>query len=186
MVKRLIYVVATLLVVLLIAASLMAQADKAQYIGAKKCKMCHMTKKIGDQWNIWLKSPHAKAYATLASEESKAIAKKLGIAENPQESAKCLKCHVTGHGIAATKKAATYAIDEGVTCEACHGAGSLYNPMGVMKALATGKQDAKAVGFIKGDEKNCLTCHNQESPTYKPFNYKEAYAKIAHPVPAAQ
>ena len=33
-------------------------------------------------------------------------------------------------------------------------------------------------------ENQCKTCHNDESPTFKEFNFKEMWAKIAHPVPA--
>jgi hypothetical protein len=35
-------------------------------------------------------------------------------------------------------------------------------------------------------EKLCKTCHNEESPTFKEFNFAEMWAKIAHPVPAAE
>ena len=70
-----------------------------------------------------------------------------------------------------------------VGCESCHGPGSLYKSNKVMKALAAGTQDAKAVSFLKGDEATCKTCHNEESPTYKPFKFAESWPKIAHPVP---
>jgi hypothetical protein len=40
-----------------------------------------------------------------------------------------------------------------------------------------------ANGLIIPDEKVCLTCHNEKNPFHKPFNYKEAVAKIAHPIP---
>ncbi len=33
-------------------------------------------------------------------------------------------------------------------------------------------------------EKQCITCHNEESPTYKEFDFKKMWAKIAHPVPS--
>ncbi len=32
-------------------------------------------------------------------------------------------------------------------------------------------------------EKLCLTCHNEESPTFKEFKFKERWEKIAHPIP---
>ena len=38
-------------------------------------------------------------------------------------------------------------------------------------------------GMILPTEEVCKKCHNPESPTYKPFNYAEASAKIAHPDP---
>ena len=156
-------------------------AADAQYVGAKKCMMCHKSEKRGNQWAKWSAGPHAKAYETLKSEESKAIAEKMGIADATKDD-KCLKCHVTAHGVAAAKKAATFSPEEGVGCEVCHGPGSLYKSMSVMKALAAGTQDAKAVEFKKGKE-TCVSCHNEESPTYKPFDFEKKWAEIAHNIP---
>ena len=45
------------------------------------------------------------------------------------------------------------------------------------------KQKAVAAGLIIPDEKTCIQCHNDKSPTYKEFDYKKFYAKIAHPIP---
>lgn len=161
-----------------------ATAKEAQYIGTKKCKMCHMSKKRGDQFGKWKAGPHAKAFATLATDEAKAVAKKAGVSGDPQKAAQCLECHVTGFKAPATAKAATFNQSEGVGCETCHGPGSLYKSMKVMKALAAGTQDAKAVAFVKAGKETCLQCHNKKSPTYKPFNFEERWKEIAHPVPA--
>ncbi len=173
----------TILVIMgLIAAYVIpALAADAQYIGAKKCMMCHKSEKRGDQWGKWTNGPHAKALETLKTDEAKAIAKKMGI-DDPATSDKCLKCHVTAHGVPAAQKDASFSADEGVGCEACHGPGSLYKSMKVMKDLTAGTQDPKAVAFLKGSE-NCTSCHNEESPTYKPFNFEERWAKIAHNIP---
>jgi len=166
---------------------ILAQTGNAKFIGAKKCKMCHMSKKRGDQWNKWSEGPHSKAFTVLASEESKAIAEKLGLSKDPQQAPECLKCHVTGYGVPASAKEASFAPEEeGVGCEACHGAGSLYKSMKVMKALTAGEQDPKEVGLLDPNEALCVTCHNEESPTYKPFVFCEAAAKIAHPIPEAE
>jgi len=153
-----------------------------QYVGVDKCKMCHMSKAKGDAYGTWKASKHAEAYTTLASPESQAIAKKMGIAD-AQKSPQCLKCHVTGHSAPQSAKAASYKPADGVGCETCHGAGSLYKEMKVMRALHAGTQDAKAVGYSKGDKSQCVSCHNPASPTYKPFKVEEAYQKIAHTAP---
>lgn len=182
--KRSIVVTGLVLVLSLVfALTLFAQADKAQYIGAAKCKMCHVSKAKGEPYNIWAASGHAKAYATLATEEAKAAAKKAGVEGDPQKSPKCLKCHVTAFDAPAAAKAATYKLEDGISCETCHGPGSLYQPMKVMKALDAGTQDAAAVAYNPGDKKSCVKCHNQESPTYKPFKVEDAWKKIAHPAP---
>jgi len=69
----------------------------------------------------------------------------------------------------------------GVQCEACHGPGSDYKAISVMKDKAA----AVAAGLIIPDEAMCKKCHNAESPTFTAFDYKTMYAKIAHPRPAA-
>ena len=157
-------------------AALMAQNFK--YIGASKCKMCHVKPATGEQYNIWLKGPHAGAMKTLASEESKKIATEMGIAD-PTTDPACIKCHSTVGGVDKSKIASAK-IDEGVSCESCHGAGSMYKGASVMK----NRDLALTKGLVIPDEALCKTCHNEESPTYKPFNYAEKVAKIAHPNPA--
>ncbi|NIA30065.1 MAG: cytochrome C554 [Actinobacteria bacterium] len=169
---------------LFISLSQPAVAKEAQYIGVKKCKMCHMSKKRGNQFGIWSKSKHAQAFATLATDEAKAVAKKAGVAGDPQKAAQCLKCHVTAFDAPATAKAASFDQSEGVGCETCHGPGSLYKSMKVMKALVAGTQDAKAVSFAKAGKETCLQCHNKKSPSYKPFTFEERWKEIAHPMPA--
>ena len=64
---------------LLVTTILPLFAADAQYIGATKCKMCHKSEKKGNQFGKWEAGPHAKAYATLATDEAKAVAKKAGI-----------------------------------------------------------------------------------------------------------
>jgi len=157
-------------------------AGEFQYVGLKKCKTCHKSKKIGDQTGIWMAGPHAGALETLKNEESKEIAKKMGIAD-PTTDAKCLKCHVTAYEAPEAAKAKTLTLEEGVSCEACHGPGSEYKSMKVMKGLAAGTVKPEDVGLVTDMEKQCLTCHNEESPTYKKFVFAEMVKKIAHPVP---
>lgn len=149
-----------------------------QYIGSGKCKLCHNTVSSGKQYDKWLSTKHAKAYATLASEESKKIAKEKGIAD-PQKSEKCLKCHVTAFTVPAAQKAATLTLEEGVGCEACHGPGEKYKDMKIMKDRKLSMEN----GLILPTEKICVTCHNQESPFYKPFKFEEMVKLIAHPKP---
>ncbi len=159
-------------------------AADAQYIGVGKCKMCHKSEKKGNQFGKWSNGPHAKAYTVLATEEAKAVAKKAGVEGDPQKADACLACHVTAFDAPASAKAATFKIEEGVGCEACHGPGSLYKSMKVMKALAAGTQDAAAVAFVKASEQTCLKCHNEKSPTYKPFKFAERWKEIEHSMPA--
>lgn len=151
------------------------------YVGADKCKMCHKSEKQGEQFPIWEASAHAGAYTTLATEEAKKIAAGMGI-DDPQASDQCLSCHVTAFAAPAEQKAETYSLEEGVSCEACHGPGDEYKKMTVMKD----REKAIAAGLIIPDEATCVTCHNDKSPTFKPFVFEERLKQIAHPIPAAE
>ena len=156
-------------------------ASAAQYMGSETCaKMCHKTAKQGEQLRLWQESSHAKAFEVLGTDAAKAIGKKMGI-DDPQKSDKCLPCHTTAHGVAADKLQATYSPTEGVGCERCHGPGSDYKKMAVMKD----RKQAVAAGLLLPNEKTCLQCHNEKSPTYKPFKYDERVKKIAHKKPEA-
>jgi len=153
------------------------QAQQFKYIGAEKCKICHNKPASGDQYKQWAGTLHAQALKSLNSEESWAYAKKNGIAD-PTKEAKCLKCHSTAAAVAANL-VATITVAEGVSCESCHGPGSMYKSPAIMKSRELSIKN----GLIIPDQATCEKCHNKENPFYKPFNYATAYPKIAHPRP---
>ena len=68
---------------------------------------------------------------------------------------------------------------EGISCETCHGPGKDYKRLKIMQD----REKAVAAGLIIPDEQTCLKCHNDTAPNVAPFNYKEAWEKIKHPVP---
>jgi len=155
-----------------------------EIIGAPKCKTCHKAK-TGDQWKIWTESAHARAFETLASEESRKIASGQGLGDPQQEEA-CLKCHATkaslGTGAMVNEKG-KYADSEGVGCESCHGPGSDYKSKKVM----VDPEAARAAGLVMiGNADGCTQCHNEESPTFKGFDFDKRWAEIAHPVPSKE
>lgn len=164
-----------------VPVSLFSQS-KFKYVGANACKACHLTPKQGEAFKIWQNSAHAKAMATLATPAALEIAKKKGIAD-PAKDPACVKCHDTAAGVPAAQLATSFKPGEGVGCEACHGPGSEYRVLQVMKDIDAGKIKGETVGLVMGNEKTCLKCHNSESPTYKSFNFAEAQKKIAHPTP---
>ena len=183
----------TLIVVLLgvfltlswMAVSAQEAAKKNTFMGIKNCKMCHSKDATGNQFAIWEKSAHAKAYASLASPDSKAKAKELGI-DDPQKSDKCLVCHATAFSVMKDLATQKITLEEGVSCESCHGAGSAYAPMKVMKDVHAGTVKAESVGLLTPDEKLCVTCHKAEgNPFHKEFKFAEYVKKIAHPIPKA-
>lgn len=149
---------------LAIMVSSVALAQSFKYVGASKCKMCHNKPTTGMQYTKWAKSPHAHAMESLKGAD----------ATNP----KCLKCHSTAASVDKSLLAGIK-VEEGVSCESCHGPGSMYKSAGIMK----NQKLAMTKGLIMPDEKVCLTCHNSESPNFKGFNFEEYKAKIAHPDP---
>jgi len=159
-------------------------AQDFSYIGSKKCGMCHKSAKQGEQLKIWEGSAHAKAYETLKSAEADKIAKEKGFGK-AVEAKECLTCHVTGYGKDAKMFDKSFSMEDGVQCEACHGPGSEYKSMKTMKdhaaAVAAGMTDFKDEAVI---EAQCKTCHNDKSPTFKEFDFKKMWAKIAHPIPS--
>jgi hypothetical protein len=160
-----------------------AAEEMHTYIGVDKCKICHKSEAAGQQYVIWSQSAHAKAYETLASDDAKKIAKEKGI-EDPQKAAECLQCHVTAYGVDAKYLGEKYAMTDGVECESCHGPGSDYYKISVMKAIASGETKPETVGLVMPDAKVCTTCHNDKSPTFKGFDFDKMAKKIAHPIPA--
>ena len=145
----------------------LVNAEDFKYIGAAKCKMCHNKADKGEQYNKWASSVHAKAMQSLKGAD----------ATNP----KCLKCHSTAAGVNQAL-VATITVAEGVSCESCHGPGSLYKVATLMKD----QKASMAKGLILPDEKVCKKCHNEQSPHYKGFNYKEYVAKTSHDDPTTK
>ncbi len=157
------------------------KAEKAlnKYIGVKGCSMCHKSDAKGNQFKVWGESQHAKAFTTLTSEASVKIAKEKGLKKPASESPECLTCHAVTADTKLFEKG--FDVKEGVQCESCHGAGSAYKTMPIMKdkvkSIAAGMTEYKDEAAI---EAQCITCHNEKSPTFKGFKFKDAWAKVIH------
>jgi len=145
-----------------------------KYVGAAACGECHQGPQGGYQLSLWRMSPHAQAYASLATPKAAEIAKTMGVSGPPQHSGACLKCHVTGGGPGASV-AKSYDLMEGVSCESCHGAGSEYLAKTVMGDAAA----AAKAGLRPVTAATCNACHAKAHG--KPFSFAAARAKIAHP-----
>lgn len=156
-----------------------AERDASLIIGSKKCGICHKKEETGNQLGKWQNSPHAKAFETLGTDKAKEIAKAKGIAD-PQKEGKCLKCHSTAYNMTEKVATETITVEEGVSCESCHGPGKKYMSKSVMES----REKSVANGMIHPATQTCTGCHNQESPTFKGFDEKKYWEKIAHPNPA--
>ena len=111
-------------------------ANAADYIGAKKCKACHIK-----QFKSWKTTTMADSFENLKAGVKVAEKKAAGLEDKDYtHDAGCLKCHTTGYG----KPGGFTTIEEtpklaGVQCESCHGAGSAYKV--VMKKNKKFKRD---------------------------------------------
>src|ERR1019366_5077651 len=123
---------------------------------------------------VWRMSPHAVPGAARATARAKEIASAKDIAD-PQGSAECLKCHTTTQSGA---RLDDYSLDEGVGCEACHGAGSDY----MADAIMRDKRSAKAAGLQTPTRETCMRCHQAHG---EKFDFAGAVKKIAHPTKPA-
>ncbi len=145
------------------------------YVGAGKCQICHKTEKQGQQYPIWEAGKHSKSFQALSSDKAPQFAEELGV-ENPTENPKCLQCHSPLYEKAADLKT------EGVACEVCHGPGSEYKKLSIMKDRAEAvKNGLKLYNSPDEIKAQCLTCHENAHGTS--FDFSAAWEKVKHPVP---
>ena len=157
---------------------------ESKYIGAAKCKNCHGAAESGDQYGKWMSSLHAKAFETLGSDQAKKICAEKGLGD-PQKADECVRCHVTAFGVPAEQIKKGFDHSQGVQCETCHGPGEAH-----MKARFAAAAKGEGGGaYVKvpadeiaaaPDQTKCVQCHNEQSPSYKPFCFHEFSAKIRH------
>jgi len=165
------------------AAGAEPPAAGSKYIGAAKCATCHESDAVGNQDAKWKASKHAAAFATLATDEAKELAKAKGI-EDPQKADACLKCHVTAFGVPAEEIAKGFDPALGVQCESCHGPGEAHMKARVAAVAKAGggKPAPVAAGEINSvvGADTCTKCHNKESPSFKGFCFPARHAQIVH------
>lgn len=149
-------------------------AKAAEYVGSAKCKMCHMK-----QFKAWSETQHAKAWAGLKNADptkagEMATMLKIELKGSASTTDGCVTCHVTGFQLAggfpqadSTKAAAV----TNVTCENCHGPGSLHAaaPMAEKKKFINHAVTANM----------CTQCH---TPTISPKFDFATMSKKVHPV----
>ena len=146
------------------------------YRGVKKCRMCHM--KVYKSWET---TAHATAFDALKPGQRVEAKQQAGLdpAVDYTTNAECVACHTTGADAALP----------GIQCEACHGPGAQYSKPTIMNK-AKWKQDPETyrqmaidAGLVlKPAPSNCVTCHNEKSPTFQPFDYAERIEQVKHKV----
>lgn len=145
-------------------------AQRFFYIGVESCagSTCHgsVTPQKAPRTGIrqtehtqWLtKDKHAKAYAVLLKDRSIQMAKNLKMAEPPSKSDRCLVCHALA--VPKELRSASYKVEDGVSCEACHGQAEgwlgTHIARGQAASLSMGMYDTR--NLVKRAEK-CVSCH---------------------------
>jgi hypothetical protein len=161
-------------------------ADKKpnSYVGVEVCGMCHRSEKAGKQLDIWKTTKHAQAYQTLLTKTADSIALSRGSKTAAIKTEECLSCHVTTHNIDAALIGPKYKVEDGVQCETCHGPGSNYKAISVMKnkdlAVTNG------LNLVTNFETFCVKCHNEKSPTYVKQDINVMWEKIKHTIPKSK
>lgn len=135
----------------------------AKYVGVSKCGSsgCHGNAKLGNQMAKWEESGHGKATTDLDSKKAKEYAAKLKIAD-PMKADLCMSCHVTAHGVPEDRLLETFTGDQGIECEMCHGAGSLYLEPHKKKDRTMADLVSKGLRPLKTEKDikdNCMRCH---------------------------
>jgi hypothetical protein len=147
------------------AAAQLPQFSGDAHLGVKECAgaPCHghsapTQKRVRlDEASVWRRHDvHARAYDVLFNQDSARMAKNLGLGS--AASAKlCLDCHADN----AAKRGARFSLEEGVSCEACHGGSARY-----VQSHAAGQSHAQnlAQGMYPTDDpvaraELCLSCH---------------------------
>lgn len=169
-----------------------SNTEDFEYVGSKKCKMCHIK-----EHKSWAKTKMGQALDTLKPGSVAEVKKKFNL--DPQKDyttdPECIRCHTTGFGQpggyviadAGDKKAVKHAKKlANVGCESCHGPGGKY--VDLHKELLMSKrkytwEEMSAAGMRKVDVTTCRTCHNGEGPTTEkdhPFDFEQMRKKDAH------
>ena len=169
---------------LLFLLAAFASADPAAYVGAKRCRACHLK-----QFQTWETTKMAKSFELLEAGAHADAKKKMNV--DPQKDythdEKCLPCHTTGYGkpggFVSLEKTPEMA---GVQCESCHGPGGEYLKEGFMtlKNKEYKRADLLKAGLVVPNAETCTSqCHNPKSPFVTKdavFNFEERKKKGTH------
>jgi hypothetical protein len=139
------------------------------YLGPTTCgsSSCHGSvtprRALGvrqDEYFIWQKRDlHAQAFGVLFNDRSRVIARRLGIAD-PSASQVCVDCH--GLSVPARQRRGPLELEDGVSCESCHGAASGWleghrsESWTHQQSVAAGMTDLRDVSVRSAV---CLSCH---------------------------
>jgi hypothetical protein len=149
--------------------SAVSAIESHKHLGVASCSnsVCHGASQpfrdsnvLQNEFAVWQEfDPHAKAWQTLGSDASKAIARKLGIGD-PASAKVCLDCHADS--ISPELRGDRFQVSDGVGCESCHGGSELWLNAHADRSV-THSENLKN-GMFPTDEpvaraRLCLSCH---------------------------
>ena len=114
-------------------AAELPQYAPENHLGVATCAsgVCHgsvrprtTTPVLQNEYVVWSRlDRHRNAYNVLLNEESRQIARKLGL-KNAHEASICLDCHADN--VPVEKRGARFQLSDGIGCEGCHGGAEKY------------------------------------------------------------
>jgi hypothetical protein len=143
------------------------EQTSAKHLGVASCasSTCHgstvpfvESNVLQNEFRTWNElDPHARAYQTLLSPESKKIATNLGLA-SAETADVCLSCHADN--VATVSHGDDFDISEGVGCETCHGGAENY----IESHTKASHQENLDAGLSKTEDPSiraelCVSCH---------------------------
>ncbi len=117
-----------------------------------------------NEYSIWAgQDKHARAYQVLSNEVSLRIGRILNLKSPPEQNEKCLACHALA--VPAEQRAQTFDLNDGVSCESCHGPAAGWLGPHTVKGWENQSPEQKAkLGMIDLRDvavrsHTCLHCH---------------------------
>ncbi len=177
---------AGVLLLLLFLSTITVKAAEPRYVGVKKCKQCHNKKSKGQIYHNWKRSRHAQAFWSLQEQSAKHKAETMGVADAPWQAPKCLLCHGVDPRMPTSRFSKRFQPENGVQCETCHGAGSLYAKKRVMIRIASESKKGLSTTAVKTGlrfvEKSACgsRCHTAEFSFEGQVLKNPCYSRIRH------
>ncbi|HXA09090.1 MAG TPA: multiheme c-type cytochrome [Chthoniobacterales bacterium] len=141
-----------------------------QFVGAAGCKSSSCHGGAGEkrsQYFTWVQQDfHGRAYAVLVDARSARMAETLSLPA-AQTSERCTVCHSPLQSVAPARLAKTVRVDEGVSCESCHGAagpwlrGHTRKDWSYATRVTAGMHDLRNF-YVRANA--CVACHQNLAP----------------------
>lgn len=157
----------------LVASAAGQNTSVGKYNGPGGCasSSCHgsiqpkqVTRVSQNEYSIWAgQDKHARAYQVLSNDVSVRMGRILNLNSPPQSNAKCLACHALA--VPAEQRAQTFELNDGVSCESCHGPAAGWLGPHTVKGWENQSSEQKArlgmkdLGDLAVRSHTCLQCH---------------------------